>query len=99
MIKELMDYTTSVATVKMTADGYRIQLTSSNNRTSVLAMKAQFTQLYPNTKAYIEYHQPSFKLRVGDFESRLAAYSFQQEILSAFPNGFIVQDHISLEDK
>lgn len=98
MIKVLEEYSDSVAAHKMTTSGYRIQLTSSNIRKSVLDMKAQFTAQFPNTKAYVEYQQPTFKLRVGDFESRIAAYAFQQQILQSFPNGFIVQDQISLSD-
>lgn len=99
MIKVLMDFSDSTAAHKLTTQGYRIQLTSSNLRKSVLDMKAQFSILFPDTKAYIEYKQPSFKLRVGDFESRIAAYAFQQKILSSFPNAFIVQDNISLEEQ
>ncbi len=98
MIRVLMDYTTSVASVKMTTDGYRIQLASSSNRKSVLDMKAQFVAQYPDVKAYLEYHQPTFRLRVGDFESKISAYAFQQEILPFFPDGFIVQDKISMMD-
>lgn len=96
MIKVLMDYSDSIAVHKLSVQGYRIQLTTSSNRKSVLDMKAQFNIQFPNVKAYIEYQQPTFKLRVGDFESRIAAYAFQQEILSSFPNAFIVQDNISL---
>ena len=99
MIKVLMDYSDSIAAHKQSIQGYRIQLTSSNNRKGVLDMKAQFSIQFPNVKAYIEYQQPSFKLRIGDFESRISAYAFQQEILYAFPNAFIVQDNISLGEK
>lgn len=99
MIKVLMDYSDSIAVHKLSVQGYRIQLTTSSNRKSVLDMKAQFTMQFPNVKAYIEYQQPTFKLRVGDFESRISAYAFQQEILNSFPNAFIVQDNISLGER
>lgn len=99
MIKVLMDYSDSIAVHKLSVQGYRIQLTTSSNRKSVLDMKAQFSMLFPDTKAYIEYQQPTFKLRVGDFESRISAYAFQQEILNSFPNAFIVQDNISLGER
>ncbi len=99
LIKVLLDYSDTIAVHKQSIQGYRIQLASNNNRKSVLDMKAQFSNLYPDTKAYIEYQQPSFKLRVGDFESRISAYAFQREILNAFPNAFIVQDNISLDEE
>ena len=99
MIKVLLDYSDSIAVHKLSVQGYRVQLTTNSNRKSVLDMKAQFTMQFPNVKAYIEYQQPTFKLRVGDFESRISAYAFQQEILNSFPNAFIVQDNISLGDQ
>ena len=99
MIKVLMEYSDNVAAHKMSTSGYRIQLASGSNRKNVLDMKSQFTAQFPDTKAYVEYQQPTFKLRVGDFESRIAAYAFQQQILNSFPNGFIVQDQISLGEE
>ncbi len=99
MIKVLMEYSDNFAAHKMSTSGYRIQLASGSNRKNVLDMKAQFTAMFPDTKAYVEYQQPTFKLRVGDFESRISAYAFQQQILNSFPNGFIVQDQISLGEE
>ncbi len=98
MIKVLMDYTQFNSTNKLNKEGYRIQLTSSSVRKSVLELKVQFSILFPNTKAYIEYQNPSFKLRVGDFETRISANAFQQEIVQKFPNAFIVRDFINLEE-
>ena len=99
MIKVLMEYTDSISAHKMSTSGYRIQLASGNNRKNVLDMKAQFSAQFPNVKAYVEYQQPTFKLRVGDFESRISAYAFQHQILNSFPNGFIVQDQISIGEE
>ena len=48
-------------------------------------------------KAHEVYQQPFFKIRVGDFRTKLEAYKFQKEIMAQFPNSFIVKDEIEID--
>ncbi len=74
--------------------GYRIQLIQSTDRNKVLTTRAQFSSQFPRTKSYLDYQQPYFKLRVGNFANRLEAYKFYREIREDFNRAFIVQSKI-----
>jgi hypothetical protein len=80
-----------------TVQGYRIQIYSDNKKQPARDEKAKFLSLYNNVKAHEIYQQPYFKIRVGNFRTKLEAYKFQKEIASSFPNSFIVKDEIEVE--
>ena len=42
--------------------------------------------------------QPNFKIRVGNFRSRLEAYKFMRSLAAAFSNSFIVNDEIVIPE-
>lgn len=92
-INELLETYKSSFTVQ----GYRIQIYSDNKKQPARDEKAKFLSLYNNVKAHEIYQQPYFKIRVGDFRTKLEAYKFQKEIVSNFPNSFIVKDEIEIE--
>jgi hypothetical protein len=48
---------------------------------------------HPEVQAYIVYDEPNFKVKIGDFRSRLEAYAFLQQIKDAY-KGHIVRDNI-----
>ncbi|MBI2281503.1 MAG: SPOR domain-containing protein [Bacteroidetes bacterium] len=77
--------------------GYRIQIFSDNKKQPARDEKAKFLNLYSSVKAHEVYQQPFFKIRVGDFRTKLEAYKFQKEIQLQFPNCFIVKDEIEVE--
>lgn len=77
-------------------EGYRVQIHFSNERSRARDVKAKFLMKYQNVGAYEKYEQPNFKIRVGDFRTRLEAYKFLKEISVDFPGSFIVQDEIEL---
>lgn len=79
-----------------TIPGYRIQVaslsgTSSKNR--AFEMKDRIRQTYPGVEAYVVFDEPNFKVKVGDFRTRLEAYVFLQRIHADFP-GTIIRDNI-----
>lgn len=79
-----------------TIPGYRIQVaslsgTSSKNR--AFEMRDRLRQTYPGVEAYVVFDEPNFKVKVGDFRSRLDAYVFLQYIRAEFP-GTIIRDNI-----
>ncbi len=78
--------------------GYRVQIIASTVRKTVLDSKVIFSNQYPDVKTYIIYQQPYFKLRVGDFETRIEAIQFLNKINDVFPNAFIVQDDIKVSE-
>lgn len=79
-----------------TIPGYRIQVaslsgTSSKNR--AFDMKERIRNNYPGVEAYVVFDEPNFKVKVGDFRTRLEAYVFLQRIKNEFP-GTIIRDNI-----
>ncbi|MEP7127986.1 MAG: SPOR domain-containing protein [Chitinophagales bacterium] len=96
-VKKVLQLYQTFATEKRAVNGFRVQLASNSNRTVVMDMKSSFTQEYPDASAYLTYQQPQFKLRVGDFEKRVEAIQFLEEIKSSFPSAFVVPDKIILK--
>lgn len=79
--------------------GYRIQLASESSSAPARKIRAAFIQKYREVPAYEIYQQPYFKVRVGDFKTKLEAIKFQKEIISDFPNSFIVKDEIEFKQE
>jgi hypothetical protein len=96
-VKRVLKLYQTFARERRAISGYRIQLGSSGNRQVLMDIKAKFLQLYPDVGAYIQYQQPQFKLRVGDFRSRADADAFLEELLFSFSSGFIVPDKIYVQ--
>ena len=77
-------------------DGYRIQLFSGSERTNANALKTKFLKLYPETPAYLIYQQPYFKLRVGDFRTKIDAQQIFYKLQDDFGQVIIIPDKINL---
>lgn len=78
--------------------GYRIQIffdSGLHSSDRARQAKDQFMAKYPNVQAYVSWKAPNYRVRIGDFKSRLEAESFLQSILSDYPNGWVVKDEIN----
>lgn len=78
--------------------GYRIQIYFGSQRNNANNVKAEFLQKYPDIKVYLMYQQPNYKIRIGDFRTRLEAHKLYLELLNEFHTVFIVPDEISLPE-
>ena len=76
--------------------GYRVQIHFGPEKVKALDVKTKFSTEYKDISSYLDYEQPYFKIRVGDFRTKLEAYKLQQEILIDCPGAFIVTDEIEL---
>ncbi len=79
------------------SQGFRIQLYFGSQRDKAYELRTEFMKLYPQTAAYVLYQQPNFKLRVGDFRTRLDALKNLNELQAYYPSAFIVKDDIKLK--
>lgn len=95
-LDSLIEKNTSNNRVNKTIAGYRIQIFSGNERNNANNIKTKFLKLYPNQTAYLAYQQPYFKIRVGDFRTRLEAKIFYNKIKEEFGECIIVTDKINL---
>jgi hypothetical protein len=81
-------------------DGFRIQITSFagiNSRASIEKTAEQFAQQFPGIPYHISYSEPNFRLRVGNFPTKLEAYKTLQAIAPSFPGAFVLKDQIDFK--
>jgi hypothetical protein len=79
------------------ADGYRIQIMYTDIRSEAYKNKGQMYKDFPDLKSYVEYEEPSFKLRIGDFKTRLEATYYLQQVVPLYSGAFIVKDKIKIK--
>jgi hypothetical protein len=75
--------------------GYRVQIYSGSNRTAAFNAQAKFNQKYPEMRTYIIYREPNFKVKAGDFRSRLEAERMKEELRPWFSAMFIIPEKIN----
>lgn len=79
-----------------TIPGFRVQIASfsgTNSKVSAFNLRDRFMLDYPQMQAYIVFDEPNFKVKVGDFRTRLEAYAFLQQIKDTY-KGYIIKDNI-----
>jgi hypothetical protein len=81
---------------KQTLNGFRIQIAQDNNRETARNEKANALLRFPQYEVYELYESPTFKIRVGDFKTRIAAYKAFRDLKGLFKRAFIVEDRIQL---
>jgi|ERR1051326_3820006 hypothetical protein len=93
-VKEMLQKYSDSRNGKM--KGYRVQIHFGAEKIKAKDVKSKFLTKYPDTHAYDFFETPYFKVRVGDFRTRLEAYKFLKQIENDFPGAFIVADEIEL---
>ncbi|HQU99577.1 MAG: SPOR domain-containing protein [Bacteroidia bacterium] len=95
-LQSLLKKSIEVNELNKSMTGYRIQIYSGAKRDKAVEMKTGFEQMDNLNKAYLLYQQPNFKVRVGDFKTRIEAASALEKIKGTFEIAFIVRDDVSL---
>lgn len=78
-------------------DGYRIQIMYTDVRDDVYKSKAAMYMAFPDLVSYVEYEQPFYKLRLGDFTTRMDATYYLQQVVTLYPGAFIVRDRVKIK--
>lgn len=76
--------------------GFRVQIYDGNNRTKASEVKVAFMKKYPGVRSYIKFHNPQYRVRVGDFTTREDAEAFQEKIKKDFFPSMIIPDLINV---
>jgi len=79
---------------KQTTGGYRVQLHFGNDRDKARDIKSKFLNQHQTVAAYESYQQPNFRIRVGDFRTRIEALKYLKNLKNEFPSAFVVTDEI-----
>jgi hypothetical protein len=75
--------------------GYRVQIYSGSNRGAAYNAQAKFNKEFPEMRTYIIYREPNFKVRAGDFRSRIEAERMKEQLKVWFPIMFIISEKIN----
>jgi hypothetical protein len=81
--------------------GFRVQIfmdAGNQARLNTQRSRAEFERKHPGIQAYIVYEEPNFKLRVGDFRTRLDARRYLETIKEDYPAAYIVVSQINFPD-
>jgi len=81
--------------------GYRVQIyfgTGSNAKAKAEGVKKDFLLKHTDIEAYMVYDSPYFKVRVGNFRSKLDAEKFKIEIQGEYENIFLIEEEIQFPD-
>ena len=77
-------------------NGFRIQIYSGSNQKESAQTRLEFLELFPNVPVFSLYERPYFKVRAGEFTSRLEVEAFLKTVKQYFQGAFIVPDKVEL---
>jgi hypothetical protein len=82
-------------------DGYRIQLLMRAGNTALdeaNQIKDEFEENYPEINTYVTFREPYYRLRVGDFRTRLEAMEFMENLKRSYPQAWVIKDKITFPE-
>ncbi len=78
-------------------EGYRIQIFKDSGNDALdeahLVMD-KFHEDFPDVTAYLSFQEPYYRVRVGDFKTRLDALGQMEKIKKKFRNVWVIKDYI-----
>ena len=85
---------------KQIIKGYRVQIYSGSNRIDANKVKSDFLDAYLGEKIYFDYKQPYYKVRIGDYRTKLEAQKMYQLLLldTRFKGVLIVPEDINFPE-
>jgi len=81
--------------------GFRVQIyfeSGNYSKSKAIEVRNSFESRFAGHKAYVSFNEPYYRVRVGDFRSRIEAIGFLKKVLRDYPNAFEVKDLISLDN-
>lgn len=78
-------------------DGYTIQVYSGIKREDALNVRKKLTQTLPDLESEVQYRQPNFRVRLGQYYNRLEAQKDYLAVKRYFPNAIVIPDRIAME--
>jgi hypothetical protein len=78
------------------AQGYRILAYTGTERKTAMDLRRAIIERIPEERDYLQYRQPTFRLKVGDYLTRIEAQQVLSRIRDISPNALIVSDQINV---
>ena len=79
------------------ASGYRIQIYVGNTRKEADDARLFTYQTFPELNPYLVYSQPTYRVRIGDFMTRLEAERYLQHVRNRYESAVILAEKIDLK--
>ena len=82
-----------------TIDGFRIQVFSdsgNNSKNKAQTVQNEFQARFQDLAVYLTFKTPNYRVRIGDFRTKLDAQRFLIDLTADYPNAFIIADQINL---
>ena len=101
-VEQLIQLECSVNKKDYSFSGYRIQIlsvtTNNSNLDSLHRYCDVFEKAFPGVPSYLQYLDPDFKVRVGNFKTRLEAIPTLNKVRKKYPSSYIVKTTITLKE-
>ena len=100
-VNELLEKHITLNRAHQTLYGYRIQIffdAGNYSRNNAYRVRDEFLSRSPDSTiaVYISFKEPYYRVRAGDFRTRMDAEGFLKCIKPDFPNAFLIRDQINL---
>lgn len=82
-----------------TTKGFRIKVatyTGEGAKDKAFELKSSLLEAYPRLRSYVIFDEPYFIVKIGDFTTKLDAYSTFSELKKQVPTALIIQDYINM---
>jgi len=79
-------------------EGWRINIffeAGNNSKKLAIEAKSQFVNRYSDVSCYLIFQEPYYKVRIGDYRTKMEAEKFLKKIERTYPNAFVVKDDIN----
>ena len=78
--------------------GYRIQVYSAGNRNDAEeVIKYLEEELEVTEPIYLDYEQPNFKVKIGDYTNRVKAHEIHSTLKEEYPYSIVIRDEIAFD--
>lgn len=78
------------------AQGFRILAYTGTERKAAMDLRKALIDRIPEERDYLQYQQPTFRLKIGDYLSRIEAQQVLSRIQDITPNAMIISDQINV---
>lgn len=81
--------------------GYRVQIffdAGNNSKNNANKIKAEFLLKTKGIEAHVLFQTPYYKVRVGDFRTKLEAFGYLDKIKEIYPAAYVVHDKIEFPE-
>jgi hypothetical protein len=76
-------------------DGFVIQVYSGNSREEANTVRNQMYQNFSELRPKVSYHQPTFRVKAGQFTDRLEANRVYEAVKKEFPGALLTPERFS----